>query len=262
MRFINTYFHGIKFVAIFFYIIPLFFMMQLTCIFPVGEATAQQNSIVLFAITENNEEVLFNEWEHILPGKQKAYTNYSVGENNNEYFLKARSGGAGSLLEKKVESIDISKFPIMEWSWMVSQLPDVEWEEKSSQDDFAIRIELIFDYKGSKYNPFNIFRKGFITTFFRGDMPEAILSYVWANGVPVNRSYINPTNKRMIIIPVESGPGMQDIWIEEERNIKNDFDELVGKNRLAIKKIRIRCDTENSLTSAESALKKILLKKN
>ncbi|MBN1291073.1 MAG: DUF3047 domain-containing protein, partial [Candidatus Latescibacteria bacterium] len=169
--------------------------------------------------------------------------------------------GTGSLLEKKVDSINVAKFPIMEWTWMISKLPDVEWEENTSQDDFAVRIELVFDYKGNRYNPLNIIRKGFITTFFRRSLPEVVICYVWAAGVPVGRSYISPSNKRIIVIPVESGHGMQNIWIEEERNIQKDFDELIGIKRLVIKKIRIRCDTENSLSNAESGIKKILLKK-
>jgi len=223
---------------------------------------AQSHRVKIIDIEEMSAGGLSEDWEHVLPEKLRVYTNYSIEEGSEGSFLKMKSGGGGSWLEKELKDIDISKTPVMEWAWIVDRFPEVEWEEDRSQDDFAVRIELVYDYKGSRFNPLNIVRKGFFTTFLTGNPPEMIISYVWSNNVPAERPYVSPSDKRMTIFPVESGQGMQGIWIEERRNIKADFDELINNNRITLKKIRIRCDTENSTTNAESGILKLWLIQN
>ena len=220
---------------------------------------AQSHRITIIDIEEMSSGGLSEDWEHVLPGKLKVYTNYSIEQGSEGSFLKMKSGGGGSGIEKELKNIDISKTPVMEWAWKVDRFPEVEWEEDKSQNDFAIRIELVYDYKGSRFNPLNIIRKGLFTTFLTGNPPVMIISYVWANNVPAERPYVSPSDKRMTVIPVESGRSMQGRWIDERRNIKADFDELINNNHITLKKIRIRCDTDDSSTNAESGIMKLLL---
>ncbi len=220
---------------------------------------AQLHMVKILNIEEMSSDGLSEDWEHVLPGNLRVYTNYSIEQGSEGSFLKLKSGGGGSWLEKEFNNIDISKTPVMEWEWRVDSFPEVEWEEDRSQNDFAIRIELVYDYKGSRFNPLNIARKGLFTTFLTGNPPAMIISYVWANNVPAERPYVSPSDKRMTVFPIESGHSMQGRWIQERRNIKADFDELINNDRIILKKIRIRCDTDNSSTNAESGIMKLLL---
>jgi len=198
-------------------------------------------------------------WKHILPPKHYAYTNFSIVRSINGNYLHAISSGTASRLELDVNDIDISSYPFMEWSWKVDEFPETEWEMNKSDDDFAVRIELIYDYKGGKKNILNIIRKGLLTSIFKRYPPELIISYVWSDNVPFDKPYQSPESKRMIIIPIESDIGLVGRWLQERRNIKADLDKFKNGKNLVLKKIRIRSDTDNTGTVAESGIKKIYL---
>ena len=143
---------------------------------------------------------------------------------------------------------------------MVNQFPETEWENDKDNDDFAIRIELVYDYKGGKKNILNIIRKGIFRSIFRRYPPELIISYVWSLNVPPEESYQSPNDRRTMIVPIESDVAMQGRWVHETRNILNDLVSFHGeKTPLDLKKIRIRADTESVPTIAESGVQFIYL---
>jgi len=141
---------------------------------------------------------------------------------------------------------------------MVSSFPKVEWERNKDEDDFAIRVELVFDYKGNAFNPIYLMRKGLITYLFRNNPPALVLSYVWAAEVPVDKDYLSPESHTTSVIPLESGVYTVRRWLTERRDIAADLRRAMpGDTNLALKAIRIRCDTDNSGSSAESGVRNI-----
>ena len=106
---------------------------------------------------------------------------------------------------------------------------------------------------------FNIMRKGLVRSIFRHNSPELTISYVWASKVPTDKPYVSPSDKRMIVIPIETGSGIRGVWIDEKRNIYEDLREISQNKRIVLKKIRIRSDTDNTGSNAESGLRKIVI---
>jgi len=196
-------------------------------------------------------------WEHVVPPKQYSPTSYTIEYTGTGPFIHTSSNSTESWIEKNLNDIDVSDFPFLEWDWMVNIFPQLEWERNKKNDDFAIRIELVFDYKGGK-TPLNILRKGLITSLFKHYPPEMIISYVWAVNVPVDEGYISPSSSRMIIIPVESDINAIRRWTHEKRDIQSDLNKYKSVEKLFLKKIRIHTDTENSGTTADSGVKNIL----
>ena len=236
-------------------ILCLFFIL-----FTYNAFGAEPDTLWIIDVSENFQGELPSSWKHILPKKHRAYTNYSIEQDIEGPYLRALSGATASWLELELKDIDISKYQTMEWVWKVVQFPETEWEMNPSHDDFAIRIELIYDYKGGKKNILNFVRKGLITSIFKRYPPELLVSYVWSLNVPVNKPYQSLHSKRMMIIPIESDVVLQGRWVNEKRNIKDDLDFLKGKkSSLVLTKIRIRSDTDNLPSIAESGIKRIYL---
>lgn len=198
-------------------------------------------------------------WRHILPETSKSYANYEVREGRDGRFLYMQSGGADSWFERDLGSINPHNYPEMSLTWMVSQIPATEWEANAGQTDFACRIELVYDYTYNSFNPLYIARKGLINRFFRGNPPEMIISYVWSKNLPPNDDFISPEGNNIIIIPLENEMSPQNRWIETKRNIANDFDRLIDSRNIVLKKIRIRCDTGDTGTTASCAIKTLIL---
>jgi len=229
---------------------------------PTASAQAP-DTLRIMEITEQSGFELPSGWTHILPKKQRAYTNYTIETDNKGPFLRAMSSGTSSWLEYDMHDTDVAEYPIMEWSWMVNQFPAVEWEMNKSQEDFAIRVELVYDRKGSAKNILNIIRKGLIVSIFKGYPPEQVVSYVWALNVPANKPFKSLHAYKTMILPIESDVAMQGLWVEEQRNIRKDLEDLQGKDtKLVLKKIRILSDTETLPSVAESGMKFIRLIKN
>ena len=156
--------------------------------------------------------------------------------------------------------LDVRKYPVLEWDWMVDAFPEVEWEKKQGSDDFAMRVELIYDYTGGSRSIWNMIRKGFITTLFRGNPPMLTVSYVWAVNVPTGEAYRSPASDKIAVVPVESGANLVRRWLHESRNIRDDLKKLAPEEKsLVLKKIRIRCDTEDSRSKAGSGIRNIVL---
>ncbi len=140
-------------------------------------------------------------WENVLGKKQRAYTDYTVEYDNGGPYIRAISRSAGSWIERPLKDIDISRYPFLEWDWMVSSFPKVEWERNKDEDDFAIRVELVFDYRGNALNPLYLMRKGLITYFFRHNPPALVLSSVWGRRGPGRQGLSEPEIHTTRIIP-------------------------------------------------------------
>lgn len=238
------------------FLAPLFFFF-LTCA-AYGSTAVEPDTLLVADISRDTAGETPKEWENVLPPKHRVYTNYMVGYMESGPYIKAVSNSAGSWIEHGMGDFDISRYQVMEWEWMVSVFPEVEWERNASEDDFSIRVELVFDYRGSASNPLNLIRKGLITSLFRHNPPVLILSYVWSVGVPVDTDYRSPEGDRIRVIPVESGSLTVRHWFRETRNVHTDLTRLLpGEKHLVLKKIRIRCDTDNSGTRAESGIRNI-----
>lgn len=219
---------------------------------------AQPDTIAVTDISRDTAGNIPSGWENVLAKKQRMYTEYTVEYDNNGPYVRAVSRSAGSWIERPLRGIDIRRHAWLEWDWMVSSFPKVEWERNKGEDDFAIRVELVFDYRGNAFNPIYLMRKGLVTYLLRRNPPALVLSYVWAAEVPVDKDYQSPESLTTRVIPLESGIFTVRRWLTERRDIAADVRRAMpGDTNLVLKAIRIRCDADNSGSSAESGVRNI-----
>ncbi len=237
-------------------LMPMLFFI----ILPFHSFAAEPDTLSFIDISRDTVDETPREWNNAYSGKQRLLSNYTVRYDADGPYIHAASNSAGSWIERDAGEIDIDRFPFLEWEWRVNRFPDVEWERNRDQDDFAIRLEMAYDYKGGKWHILNILRKGLITALLRGNPPMTIVSYVWSVEVPVEESYISPESNRLTIIPIESGIHTAGRWMRERRDIRADLEHILpDEQNLVLKKIRIRCNTENSGSTAESGIRYIRL---
>ena len=220
--------------------------------------SAPPDTIVVADVSRDTAGESPKEWENILGKKQRVYGNYTVEYDPSGPGIHARSNSAGSWLERGAGEIDPAVHPFLEWEWMVSSFPDVEWERNTGEEDFAVRLELVLGYRGSGWNPLNIMRRGLLTSLFNRKAPVLVLSYVWSVGVPVDTGFEAAGTKRTMIVPVESGSFSPRRWFRERRDIRADINRyLPGEKSIVVKRIRIRSDTDDSGSTAESGIRNI-----
>ena len=162
--------------------------------------------------------------------KFSGQTIYTLVEDQGHRVLKAESKESASGLFKKVK-VDPRAYPMLRWSWKVDHIIEKGQAGTRAGDDYAARIYVLFP-----------------GTFF---WQTKSINYIWANKLPRGQSVPNafaPDN--VIMVAVESGPEKVGLWVEEERNIYNDYKRLFGKDPPRIGAVAIMTDSDNTKEAA------------
>jgi hypothetical protein len=72
------------------------------------------------------------------------------------------------------------------------------------------------------------------------------LNYIWANKLPIGQAVPNPFTANAMTIAVQSGPDLTGQWIEERRNVFEDYRRSFGTDPPKAGAIAIMTDTDNT----------------
>lgn len=159
----------------------------------------------------------------------KGKTTYTLVKENDKSVLKAHSEKAASGLLKKVK-LDPKEYPVLRWSWKVEHTLKGEDVTRKSGDDFAARVYVVFP-----------------RTFF---WQTRAINYVWASRLPKGSSVPSPYTSKALIVAVESGDEKAGQWVNEERNIYEDYRKLFGEEPPMLGAVAIMTDTDDTRDEA------------
>ena len=188
-------------------------------------------------------------WEPLTFRKIKAHTRYTLVEDDGHTVLRADSHASASGLVKKV-SIDPVDYPVITWSWKISNTLAKGDVGKKSGDDYAARIYITFAENPKRLSFFQRTEMAAIRLLYGKTPPTAALTYVWGNHAAVGTIHPNPYTDRVQMIIVDSGPAHLNQWRSARRNIVNDFKRAFGTDPPRISGIAVMTDTDNTGESA------------
>jgi hypothetical protein len=155
----------------------------------------------------------------------KGKTHYQVIREDDQWCVKATSRSAASALYYKI-SYDLKEHPVLKWRWKVDHVLSKGDESKKEGDDYAARVYVVF--------PSLIFWN------------TKAINYIWANRLPVGESVPNPFTSSAVMIAVESGSTHTGRWMEERRNVLEDYRTYFGQEPPPVGAIAIMTDTDNT----------------
>jgi hypothetical protein len=149
--------------------------------------------------------------------------------------LRLRSHSASFAIQKEVD-IDVKRTPLVMWEWKVTELPRRGDLRKSSTDDQAAQLFVMFS-----------------PDFLRTD----VIAYVWDSTAPagtVAQSLSLPLypSLRIKAVVVRSGKRERGKWITETRNVVEDYKNLFGGDPDKVTGIRFQINSQHTKSSAES----------
>ena len=194
-------------------------------------------------------ENLPEEWEPLLFKKIGTHTLYTVVEADGAVVLKAESRSAASGLIRKIR-IDPVEYPIIRWKWKVMNTLQKGDVTKKEGDDYPARLYITFEYDPSKLSFFDRTKYKAAKLLYGDYPPTGPINYIWASNAPIETVTPNPFTKRAMMIVVESGKEKLNQWIEEKRNILEDYRSAFGSDPPAISGVAIMTDTDNTGESA------------
>lgn len=206
------------------YLFLQYFKALLGLLILADVCSAAERSIVLDDYTEG----LSPRWE------EKSFfgrTRYSVTREDGIRCILAESRASASALIYKTE-YDPKGYPFLHWRWKVEQVLQKGDERAKAGDDYGARVYVVF--------PSFLFWK------------TRALNYIWANRLSKGEGIPNPFTANAMMIAVRSGPGETGRWIEEKRNIFEDFRRFFGEDPPKVGAIAVMTDTDNTGESARA----------
>lgn len=183
-------------------------------------------------------------WKPLTFKKIAKHTEYVLVRDGDQVVVKATSEASASGLTKEV-SINPKDYPMVSWRWKVENLLQRSDVSRKDGDDYPARLYITF-----AYDPEHIsFGKKLMYQAGRalfGDIPIAALNYIWETKTPVGTMIENAYTNFAQMIVVESGPSKVGTWVEEERNIYEDYKKAFGEEPPLINGVAIMSDTDNT----------------
>lgn len=188
--------------------------------------------------------VLPEGWKPLTFKKVSKQTRYELVRVGEAMVVKATSEASASGLTKEVR-IDPKEYPIVRWRWKVDNLLKNSDVSRKDGDDYPARLYITFEYDPEKVS-FSKKLKYKAGRVIFGDIPVAALNYIWETRTPAGTVVENAYTDFAQMIVVESGPRKVGIWVDEERNIYEDYKKAFGEDPPMINGVAIMSDTDDT----------------
>ncbi len=189
-----------------------------------------------------------DDWNPLTFKKIPRHTHYEVVKDGDISVVKAISEASASGLIKKV-TIDPQAYPIVRWRWKVENLLKNSDVSRKAGDDYPVRLYIAFQYDPDKVSlSENLKNKAGRVIF--SDIPIRALNYIWETHTPIGTIVENAFTDVVQMIVVESGSQKVGVWVEEERNIYEDYKKAFGEEPSMINGVAIMSDTNNTKEKA------------
>jgi hypothetical protein len=150
-----------------------------------------------------------------------------IGEPKGQ-VLRFKSRKSSFALERGVD-VDITQFPVLTWTWKVSELPSGGDFRHSGTDDQAAQVLVAFS-------------------------DRRILSYIWDSSAPKGsrQSASSIPLVRISALVCRSGREELNQWLPESHNLVEDYQKAFDRPPARVKGIRLQINSQHTGSSAES----------
>ena len=183
-------------------------------------------------------------WKPLTFKKVPKPTQYELVKDGDAVVVKATSEASASGLTKEVK-IDPKVFPLVHWRWKVENLLKNSDVSRKDGDDYPARLYITFEYDPEKVS-FGKKLKFKAGQVIFGDIPIAALNYIWETKTQIGTFVDNAYTDFAKMIVVESGSQKLGLWVEESRNIYEDYKKAFGEEPPMINGVAIMSDTDNT----------------
>ncbi|ULA63673.1 MAG: hypothetical protein LZF86_110372 [Nitrospira sp.] len=183
-------------------------------------------------------------WNPLTFKKIPKQTKYVLVNDGAQVVVKAVSEASASGLTKEV-TIDPKDYPIVRWRWKVENLLQHSDVSRKDGDDYPARLYITFAYDPDRVSFGRKLKYNAGRVLF-GDIPIGALNYIWETKTPVGTIIENAYTDFAQMIVVESGASRVGMWVEEERNIYEDYKKAFGEEPPLINGVAIMSDTDNT----------------
>jgi hypothetical protein len=200
-------------------------------------------------------------WKPLTFKKIEKHTTYALVKENDTVVIKAVAEASASGLTREIK-INSKEYPIVQWRWKVSNILKKGDVRRKEGDDYPARIYITFEYDSNKLGFFEKIKYETVKLLYGQYPPLGAINYIWESKAPMGTIVPNPYTDRVKMIVVESGEAKLNQWVNEERNIYEDYKKAFGEEPPMISGVAIMTDTDNTGESATAYYGDIVFKKS
>ncbi len=138
------------------------------------------------------------------------------------------------------------------FSWKVDRLLADADLLQSAKEDSPVRVVLVFEGDRSRFSARDAMLSELARTLTGEPLPYATLMYVWSNQLPVGTVVNNRRTDRIRKLVLQSGPEAVGRWIDHERDIRADYEQVFGEPPGLLKAVAIMTDTDNTASTVQA----------
>ncbi len=238
-------------------------MAGIVCLFWIASVCTGAESIPILEVgafsTATLAQSLPDGWKPLTFKKVDRHTSYELVKDENIVVIKARSESSASGLIKEVK-FDPKEYPIVRWRWKVMNLIQNSDVRRKAGDDYPARLYITFEYDPDKVG-FTKKLKFKAGQAIFGHLPIGALNYIWDGKAPKGIMVDNAFTDFAKMIVVRSGSADVGRWVEEERNVYEDYKKAFNEEPPMINGVAIMSDTDNTREAATAYYGDILFYK-
>jgi hypothetical protein len=237
-------------------------ILAISSLFFLVTSPAQQEAILEVGkfSAEPFKNSLPTGWKPLTFKKIDRHTIYTLTKDDDTVVVKAVAESSASGLIREIK-INPKEYPVVRWRWKVTNILKKGDVRRKEGDDYPARIYITFEYDPSKLGFFEKAKYEAIRLLYGQYPPIGAINYIWESKVPNGTVVPNPFTDRVIMIVVESGETKLNQWVNEERNIYEDYKKAFGQEPPMISGVAIMTDTDNTRESAIAHYGDIIFKK-
>lgn len=184
-------------------------------------------------------------WQPIYIPSAKKRTAFAIVEDQGHRVLGISAGASAGSLAISLNASPVS-YPILRWRWKLPQHNSKTNLLTKKGDDYPARVYVMFDFDTGKLGFLDRAKLRMAQTLYGDRVHAAALCYVWDPKHPAGTTAWNAYTNRVRMIVVRSGDEKLGQWMEEERDIAQDFKAAFGEDPPTISAIAIGGDSDNT----------------
>jgi len=166
-----------------------------------------------------------------------------VEQSGDNAFVLLRSNNSSFGLTKEL-NFELKDYPYLNWKWKVTRLPEKGDFLKKETDDQAAQVGVVFPRFPTMLN-------------------TELVVYIWESNLKnKGKEGVSPAWSKSKVIVLQAGPEKLNQWIQEKRNVYEDYKRLFKKEPPKVGGISIYTNTQHTKGRAESFYDHIYFSKN
>lgn len=187
------------------------------------------------------------------------HTQYTLVVDQGAVVVKAVADASASGLVREVK-VDPKAFPLVQWRWKVDNILEKSDVGRKEGDDYPARVYVAFQYDPGKLGFVERAKYEALHLVYGQYPPLRVINYIWDSKTPKGTVVPNSYTEHNMMIVVESGSAKVGQWVEERRNVYEDYKRAFGEEPGMVTGVALMTDTDNTGESATAYYGDILFK--